>query len=193
MNPAGLVLFPGAGSSASHSSLVTLEERLSPWPVRRVDFPYRLAGRKAPDRPKVLLAAVREAVQGLADDLGVSTARIVIGGRSMGGRMCSMVAAGAPDVDDVAAMPVAGLVLVSYPLSPPGKPDKVRAEHLPRIDVPTLVIQGTRDDFGTPADIERHFAVVAGRVRVVAVEGGRHELKGADALIADTVANWLNR
>ena len=191
MNPAGLVLFPGAGSSATHASLVALEERLAPLPVRRVDFPYRLAGRKAPDRPKVLLAAVRDATRALADELGVPTSRLVIGGRSMGGRMCSMVAAGAPDVDDEAPLPVAGLVLVSYPLSPPGRPDKVRIEHLPRIGVPTLVIQGTRDDFGTAAEIERHFAVVTGSVRVVAVEGGRHELKGADALIADTVADWL--
>lgn len=191
MTPAGLVLFPGAGSSASHSSLLAVEERLAPLPVRRVDFPYRLAGRKAPDRPKVLLAAVREAVRGLADELAVPTSRLVIGGRSMGGRMCSMAVAGAPDVDDEAPLPVAGLVLVSYPLSPPGKPEKVRAEHLPRIGVPTLVIQGTRDNFGTTDDVRRHFAVVPGEVAVVAVEGGRHELKGADSFVADTVADWL--
>ena len=90
----GLVLFPGAGSSASHSSLIALEEAMQPLPVARVDFPYRRAGKRAPDRAPVLLQCVRDEVQAFAKASGVRALSLVIGGRSMGGRMCSMAAAG---------------------------------------------------------------------------------------------------
>ena len=115
-----LLLFPGAGSSRTHSSLLAIEAAVAPMRVTRADFPYRKAGRKAPDRTPVLLQTVRdEAAPLLAGGL-------VLGGRSMGGRMCSMVVA---DADD--PLPARGLVLISYPLHPPGKPDSLRVEHLP--------------------------------------------------------------
>lgn len=184
--PAGVVLFPGAGSSANHSSLVAIEEALSPIPVLRVDFPYRRAGRRAPDRATVLLACVRDEVRAFAKTLGVPTSRLVIGGRSMGGRMCSMAAA---DTDD--PLKVAGLILVSYPLHPPAKPEKLRTEHLPGITVPTLCISGTKDTFGTPAELRRHFRRVKGDVTWSLIEKKGHDLKGCDDVIAATVSEWL--
>ena len=184
--PAGVVLFPGAGSSADHPSLVAIEEALAPIPVLRADFPYRRAGRRAPDRAPVLLACVRDEVRAFAKTLGVPTSRLVIGGRSMGGRMCSMVAA---DTDD--PLKVAGLILVSYPLHPPAKPEKLRTEHLPGITVPTLCISGTKDTFGSPAELRRHFRRVKGDVTWSLIEKKGHDLKGCDDVIAATVSEWL--
>jgi predicted alpha/beta-hydrolase family hydrolase len=184
--PAGVVLFPGAGSSADNPSLVAIEEALAPIPVLRVDFPYRRAGRRAPDRAPVLLACVRDEVRAFAKTLGVPTSRLVIGGRSMGGRMCSMAAA---DTDD--PLKVAGLILVSYPLHPPAKPEKLRTEHLPGITVPTLCISGTKDTFGTPAELRRHFRRVKGDVTWSLIEKKGHDLKGCDDVIAATVSEWL--
>ncbi|HRE02114.1 MAG TPA: hypothetical protein PLV68_12500, partial [Ilumatobacteraceae bacterium] len=85
---AGVLLFPGAGTGADHPSLVQIEQSLAPLPVRRADFPYRKAGRRAPDRTPVLLDAVRAEAASFADELGVPPAQVVYGGRSMGGRMC---------------------------------------------------------------------------------------------------------
>lgn len=184
--PAGIVLFPGAGSAADHPSLVAIEQELAPVPVRRVDFPYRRAGRKAPDRAPVLLACVREEVRAFAAQLGVPTSRLVIGGRSMGGRMCSMAAA---DADD--PLRVAGLVLVSYPLHPPARPEKMRTEHLPGITVPTLCISGTKDTFGTPAELKRAFRRVPGEVTWHLVEGKGHDLRNSDAEVASVIRRWL--
>ena len=184
--PAGVVLFPGAGSSADHPSLVAIEEALAPIPVLRVDFPYRRAGRRAPDRAPVLLACVRDEVRAFAKNLGVPTSRLVIGGRSMGGRMCSMAAA---DTDD--PLKVAGLILVSYPLHPPAKPEKLRTEHLPGITVPTLCISGTKDTFGTPAELKRNFRRVKGDVTWSLIEKKGHDLKGCDGVIATTISEWL--
>jgi hypothetical protein len=82
-------------------------------------------------------------------------------------------------------------VLIAYPLHPPGRPDKLRVEHLPQISVPCLFVSGTRDPFGTPDELASHTKSIAGPVTHVRVEGGRHELKGADAHVASTVADWV--
>ena len=183
---AGVVLFPGAGSSSTHSSLVAMHDALSPLPVALHDFPYRLAGKPFPDTAPVLIACVAEHVRAFAASLGVSTSQIVIGGRSMGGRMCSMAVA---DVAD--PLLVAGLVLVSYPLHPPKKPDTLRIEHLPRVSVPTLCVSGTKDNFGTPQELEDAFTVVPGDVTWSWVDNGRHELAKADAEVAQRIAAWI--
>jgi predicted alpha/beta-hydrolase family hydrolase len=114
---------------------------------------------------------------------------VVIGGRSMGGRICSMVAAGADGLEPPPQ--VDGVVLISYPLHPPGRPDSLRVEHLPQLRVPCLVIQGERDTFGTPDELAPWMATVPGGVTTVVIEGGRHELRGADAAIAEHVAAWV--
>ena len=185
--PAGVVLFPGAGTSADHSSLRALEAALTPLPVARVDFPYRRAGKKAPDRAPVLIECVRSEVRAFADRLGVGTADLVIGGRSMGGRMCSMAVA---DADDPLA--VAGLVLICYPLAPPRTPDRMRTEHLPRLAVPTLCVSGTRDEFGSPEKLETAFAVAPGPVTFSWLEGKRHDLARCDDEVARRVAEWIS-
>jgi len=183
---AGVVLFPGAGSSASHASLVSLEEALSPLPVARIDFPYRRAGKSFPDKTPVLVECVRSEVRAFAEQLGVQTSQLLIGGRSMGGRMCSMAVADETDPLDVAA-----LVLMSYPLHPPKKPENLRTEHLPRINVPTLCISGTKDNFGSPEELESAFSVVPAHVQWHWVQDGRHELAKADAEIAETVLQFI--
>lgn len=182
----GAVFFPGAGSSATHSSLVALQEHLAPLPVLLCDFPYRRAGKSFPDKTPVLVNSVREQVREFADSLGVATSSLVIGGRSMGGRMCSMAIA---DIDD--PLDVAGLVLVSYPLHPPKKPENLRTEHLPRVNVPTLCVSGTKDTFGTPDELTDAFAVIQKYVTWHWIENGRHELARRDVEVAEIIREWI--
>jgi uncharacterized protein len=182
--PAALLLFPGAGSSSNNPSLVAIEEAVAPLPVTRADFPYRKEGRRAPDRPPKLLACVLEEAALLAERTGVPPNRIVLGGRSMGGRICSMAVAD--------GLPAAGLVLISYPLHPPGKPDRLRIEHLPQLRVPCLFISGTKDSFGTPAELEQHTSVIPGPVTHEWIDGKGHDLKGADGRLAEIVARWIS-
>jgi predicted alpha/beta-hydrolase family hydrolase len=164
-----------------------MHDALSPLPVARHDFPYRLAGKPFPDKAPVLVTSVKEHVRAFAESLGVSTSKIVIGGRSMGGRMCSMAVADGND-----PLEVAGLVLVSYPLHPPKKPDALRVEHLPRVSVPTLCISGTKDNFGTPEELEAAFAVVPGSVTWSWINNGRHDLAKADAEVALRISSWVS-
>ena len=176
-----LLLFPGAGSSSTNPSLLAIAKAVAPMKCVRADFPYRKAGRKAPDRTPVLLQTVRdEAAPLLADGL-------ILGGRSMGGRMCSMAVG---DVED--PLPAKGLVLISYPLHPPGKPDSLRTEHLPRLRVPCLFIQGTRDPFGSTAELQQWTAAIPGNVTLQWIEGRGHDLKGADVMVAEMVATWIS-
>ena len=184
----GVVLFPGAGTASDHPSLVALAEALDPLPVFRRDFPYRLAGRKAPDRAPVLIAAVRDAVAEVCDELGTTPEHLVLGGRSMGGRMCTMAVAGRPDGDP---LPAAGVLLLGYPLHPPAKPENLRTEHLPDVKVPALFVSGDRDPFGTPEELADALALVGGPVTSVTVPGARHELKDCDEVVARAVRKWL--
>jgi len=107
--------------------------------VLRFEFPYMKARRRVPDREPVLLAAWRDVV---AEHGG--GAAVAIGGKSMGGRMASMVA------DELG---VRALVCFGYPFHPPGQPEKLRTKHLAALRTPALIIQGERDPFGTPAEV----------------------------------------
>ena len=164
---------------------MAIDDALTPAGVRveRVDFPYRLAGRRAPDRAPVLVATVAEAATALASELDVDQVRVALGGRSMGGRMCSMAVA--------EGLGAAALVLVSYPLHPPGKPDKLRTDHFGAMTVPCLFVSGTRDAFAAPAELESATAAVPGPVTHVWVEGGDHGLRGKDAQVAGIVRDWV--
>lgn len=181
--PEGLLLTPGAGSGRDHPTLVALDEALEPLPVERVDFPYRKEGRKAPDRAPKLVAAVREAADAFCAGTGIQPDRLLLGGRSMGGRMCSMAVA--------EGLPAAGLVLISYPLHPPGKPDKLRVDHFGDLEVPCLFVSGTKDPFGTPDELRHHTEAIAGPVTLHLVEGGNHDLKKAADEIVDAVEAWI--
>jgi uncharacterized protein len=178
-----LLLFPGAGSSRGHSSLVAIEKALAPLPVERADFIYRREGRRAPDRPPKLMACVRDEAAALIEATGIVPERLLLGGRSMGGRICSMVVA--------EGLPARGLVLIAYPLHPPGKPENLRIDHFPGLDVPCLFVSGTRDPFGTPEELEGHTAAIPGPVTHVWIDGGRHELKNADQRVVDAIETWL--
>jgi predicted alpha/beta-hydrolase family hydrolase len=182
---AGLVLTPGASAGRDQPSLVAIDEglRLDGVRVERIDFPYHLAGRRAPDRPPVLMATVVEAAGALAGELGVEAGRIALGGRSMGGRMCSMAVA--------EGLGAAGLVLISYPLHPPGKPEKPRTEHLGALRVPCLFVSGTRDAFGTRDELEAATGAIPGPVTHVWIEGGDHGLKRKDEQVVAAVRSWI--
>lgn len=182
MTAAALLLTPGAGSGRDHPTLVAVEAAVAPRPVARVDFPYRRAGRKAPDRAPKLIACIVDEARSLAERTGVDPGGIVLGGRSMGGRMCSMAVA--------EGLPSAGLVLLSYPLHPPGKPERLRTEHLPALALPCLFVGGTRDPFGTPEEMEAASALIPGPVTHVWLNGARHDPKGRDDEIAAAVATW---
>ena len=185
--PGALLLAPGAGADRTSPQLVAIDGavRALGWEVARMDFPYRIAGRRSPDRPPVLLEAVRVATADLVERAGILPGRLVLGGRSMGGRMCSMAVAD--------GLPAAGLVLVSYPLHPPGRLDKQaeRTAHLPRLDLPCLFVSGTKDAFGTPAELEAATGAIPGPVTHVWLEGGDHGLRGKDAQVAREAAHWI--
>ena len=192
-----VALWPGAGTSADHPSLLAIEAGLAPLHVERFDFPYRREGRRAPDRANKLIASLRSDVAAMCARLGTTPDHVVLGGRSMGGRMCSMAVAGATGATAKGAetreepLPAAGVVLLGYPLHPPGKPDKLRVEHLPQLTVPCLFVHGTKDTFGTRDELEHWTATIPGPVTHVFVEGKGHDLKGADQRIVDAVTDWL--
>ena len=170
---AGLLVTPGASADRDSRTLVALEEGLD-LPVERITIRGR-AVRKVHDQ-------LREDMGDFADRLGVEPSELVIGGRSFGGRMCSMLVA--------AGEPVAGLVLLSYPLHPPGKPDDLRVDHFADITVPTLFVSGTADPFATPEELEHHAAAIAGPVEFVWLEGEPHAPRD-DAAVVAAVAGWL--
>lgn len=176
-----ILLTPGAGADRNQSALVAIDSAATEAgaEVIRMDFPYRKAGRRAPDKPPVLVRAIEEA----AGDLRDRADHLVLGGRSMGGRMCSVAVA--------EGLPAEALVLISYPLHPPGKPEKLRTEHFPKLRVPCLFISGTRDAFGTPEELEAAVSAIPGPVTIEWVEGKDHALRGSDSKVAATVVEWL--
>jgi len=181
----GLLLAPGASAGRDQSTLVAVDQALTAHGLRveRMDFPYRLAGRRAPDRQPVLVASVVVAARQLAAELGVPQGRIALGGRSMGGRMCSIAVA--------EGLPAAALVFVSYPLHPPGKPDKLRVGHFAAIEVPCLFVSGTGDQFATPCELEAATAAIAGPVTHVFVDKGDHGLRRRDEEVAAIITAWV--
>jgi len=165
-----VLLAHGAGADMNAPALTTVADALAAAkvPSLRFNFGYKAAGRRAPDRAPVLEAALREAVDELARRAKVPKERIVLGGRSMGGRIGSMVAA-----DDGAA----GLVLLGYPLHPPGRAAQLRVEHFARLRMPALFVSGTRDAFGTPAELKRSAKKLKGPVTFHWIETGDHGFK----------------
>jgi len=168
--PAGagatVVLAHGAGAPMDSPFMESVATGLADrgLAVVRFEFPYMRkrraeGGRRPPDRAPVLMSTWRE----LVGTLGA--ARLVVGGKSMGGRIASMIA------DDVGA---AGLVCLGYPFHPPGKPERLRTAHLAALETPTLIVQGTRDRFGTPDEVAGYDLSPA--IDVVWIEDGDHSL-----------------
>ena len=182
--PQAVLLTHGAGSDRDHPTLRALADAFAPMPVERMNFPYRAAGRKGPpDRAPKLIAAIEQAHADLSRLADVPPDSMLLGGRSMGGRMCSMAVA--------EGLPAAGLVLLSYPLHPVGKPEKLRVDHFPLIDVPTLFISGDRDPMGPIDDLRSHASAINGPVTFHVLEGMRHDPKDADQEIVDVVGAWV--
>lgn len=182
---AALLLAPGAGADRNQSALVAIDRALTPEGVvvARMDFPYRKAGRRSPDRPPVLIHAVVEAAEALAAAADCAPTAVALGGRSMGGRMCSLAVA--------EGLTAAALVLISYPLHPPGRPDRMRTEHFPSLRVPCLFVSGTRDAFGTPDEMTSATAAIPGAVVHHWIAGKDHGLRGCDAEVAAVVRSFV--
>jgi len=194
-----VLLAHGAGSDRNAVPLVETSRALAAAgvPSLRFDFPYRAAGRRTPDRPPVLLAAVREAAADLAVRTALPPHRLVLGGRSMGGRYCSL-AAGDPDDP----LPALGLLLLGYPLHPAGKPENLRVEHFPRLRLPVLFVSGDRDALAGKADLEHWAGTIPGPVAFHWLAGGDHGFRvpkrfaggGPAAVMADVAeasAAWV--
>jgi predicted alpha/beta-hydrolase family hydrolase len=165
---ATVVLAHGAGAMMDSPFMNTIAEGLAKTNIRvvRFEFPYmrarRESGRRgAPDREAVLLETWREMVVRLGGG-----ARLVIGGKSMGGRIASMVA------DEVGAR---GLVCLGYPFHPPGRPVGMRTKHLEELRTPALIVQGTRDQFGQRDEVVRY--KLSPRIGIVWIEDGDHSFR----------------
>jgi uncharacterized protein len=174
-----LVLAHGAGAGQTHPWMVGTATGLAERGVRVLtfNFPYIEAGRRIPDRSEVLIPCFRAVVAHVRERAGANP--LFIGGKSLGGRMASHLAA-----DDEPG--VAGLVCLGYPLHPPGRPDQLRVSHLPRIKIPVLIVQGSRDAFGTPDEIRTH--VTGLKLELAVIEGGDHSFKQAKKIAPDPEA-----
>ena len=146
---ATLILAHGAGAGQRSAFMVDFADALSELGLDVVtfNFPYIEQRRKIPDRAPVLEACYRDVIAAVRGEIESARRRLCIGGKSMGGRIATQVAAAD------ASLPVAGLVLLGYPLHPPGRPLERRDKHLPAIARPMLFLQGTRDTFGTPDEL----------------------------------------
>ena len=169
-NPvATLVLAHGAGAGQKSAWMVKAAQELAARGVRvgTFDFPYMAAGKKVPDRAPILEAAWRDVLSVARDR--AKDGRAFIGGKSMGGRIATHIAA-------EGAEGIAGVVLLGYPLHPPGQPDKRRDAHLPQIKSPVLFVQGSSDTFGTGEEIKALLPTMQ-NATLHLIEGGDHSFK----------------
>jgi predicted alpha/beta-hydrolase family hydrolase len=171
--PAALVLAHGAGAGQRSSFMVEFARALSALglDVATFNFLYTEQGRRIPDRPPVLEACYRAVIDAVRAELDSARHALFIGGKSMGGRIATQVAAADP------AVPIAGLVLLGYPLHPPGKPTERRDKHLPAVGRPMLFVQGSRDAFGTPDELSPVVSALQPAATLHVVEQGDHSFK----------------
>jgi len=194
---AALILGHGAGAGQRSAFMVDFARGLAALGLDVVtfNFLYTEQRRRIPDRAPALESCCRAVIDAVRGRLASARANLFIGGKSMGGRIASQVAA----ADDAA--PIAGLVLLGYPLHPPGRPDQRRDKHLPAIRRPILVIQGTRDTFGIPAELSPILDPLTPKPTLHVVEGGDHSFKlsrkdplAQAAVYGDvqrTIADWI--
>ena len=184
-----VLLAHGAGADMHAAALTVVADALAAAkvPCLRFQYPYRSAGKKAPDRPAVLAAATRAAVEELSRRTKLPSSRLVLGGRSMGGRYCSLVAG---DADD--PVPCLGLLLLGYPLHAAGKPEKERSEHFPRLTMPVLFVSGTRDSLASKPALTHAARKVKGPKVFHWIDTGDHgfrPLKASGLTIDDVLAD----
>lgn len=184
-----LLLAHGAGGDLNDDLLRGLAKDLTVSGVAtmRFNFPYREAGRRAPGSQ----AQSEDCYRTMVEHARAPGVPLYCGGKSYGGRMATHIAAGGVSMD--------GLVLLSYPLHPPGRPEKLRDGHLKDIGAPMLIVQGTKDPFATPELLERTVASLE-RKELVRIEGGDHSLRvkgrartDVQREVAEAVASFLRR
>ena len=192
-----LILGHGAGAGQTSDFIMSFASGLTARGVDMVtfNFLYREQGRRIPDPNDKLEACYRAVIEAVREQMNSGRDALAIGGKSMGGRIASQVAAAG--IGDLA-----GLVFLGYPLHPPGRPDRLRAKHLSDIKAPMLFVQGSRDAFGTPDELRPIVTPLEPPADVYPVEGGDHPFKvrkGAGVsqediyrAIQDHIAAWLH-
>lgn len=201
-NRAGItvILGHGAGANQLHPFMRLFAAGLAErgFDVMTFNFQYMEQGRHVPDPKAKLESCYTSVIEAARKHKKLKGNGVVIGGKSMGGRIASQVAASGEGAQEIAA-----LVFLGYPLHPPGRPDKLRDAHLPQITSPMLFVQGSRDAFGTPeelrATIKKHHLPATLHI----VEGGDHSLKVPKALgipqaevyasTLDAIAMWIQK
>jgi len=192
---ASLILAHGAGAGQQSTFMVAFARGIAALGIDVItfDFPYITQKRRIPDRGPVLEACYLAVMEAVRRDIESARRFLVVGGKSMGGRIATQVAA---DRD----LKVTGLVLLGYPLHPPGRPAVMRAAHLPAIRRPMLFVQGSRDNFGTPSELNPILAGLSPPPTLHVVTGGDHSLKvsrdpQAQAAVYDdvqrTIVRWI--
>jgi predicted alpha/beta-hydrolase family hydrolase len=198
-HPAALILAHGAGAGQSHTFITGFAQALSERGLDVVTFNFLYAerGRHVPDRMPLLVACYRSAIGVAREHVASARERLFIGGKSMGGRVATHVAADDP------ALSISGIVLLGYPLHPPGRLDQLRDAHLPHVGRAMLFVQGSRDSFGTPTELKPILGSLSPLPTLHTVEGGDHSFKitGAGAKekqaavyrdVQDTIVEWIN-
>lgn len=168
----GFVLTHGAGGNADAPLLVAAAEALtaSQFLVLRYNLPFRQKRSHGPPSPAGAAADRAGLAEAVAEMRSRVSGRVFLGGHSYGGRQASMLAAEQPGL-------VHGLLLLSYPLHPPDKPGQLRTAHFPALTTPALFVHGTRDPFGTPAELRTALALIPGPAELMEIEGAGHDLK----------------
>jgi uncharacterized protein len=193
---AALILAHGAGAGQHSPFIVAFARGIAALGIDVItfDFPYITQKRRTPDRGPALEARYRVVTETVRRQIESARGFLFIGGKSMGGRIATQVAATDRD------LPVAGLVLLGYPLHPPGRPTVLRAAHLPAVGRPMLFVQGSRDNFGEPSELNPILAGLSPPPTLYVVAGGDHSLKVSrrsevqSAVYDDaqrTVATWI--
>src|SRR5262245_3210914 len=194
---AALILGHGAGAGQQSPFMVDFARALAKLglDVLTFNFLYTQQRRKIPDRGPALEACYRSVIEAARTKVATAARFLFIGGKSMGGRIATQVAAGDP------ALPVTGLVLLGYPLHPPGRPTEKRDKHLPSIERPMLFVQGDRDAFGTPSELEPIVSSLRPTPTLRPVAGGDHSFKvsrrdpavqaGVYANIQQDIVSWV--
>ena len=195
---AALILGHGAGAGQQSPFMTSFAGALAARgaDVMTFNFLYTEQKRRLPDRAPALESCYRAVITTARDRVGSARGALFVGGKSMGGRIATQVAAADGD------LPLAGLVLLGYPLHPPGRLDRLRDAHLPRVSRPMLFVQGTRDAFGTPDELAPILARVMPPPTMHAVAGGDHSFKvsGRDTgkqtavyeEIQDAITRWMS-
>jgi predicted alpha/beta-hydrolase family hydrolase len=194
---AALILGHGAGAGQTSAFMLDFARALSGLGLDLItfNFLYTEQRRRIPDRGPALEACYRSVIDTVRANVGSAQRFLFIGGKSMGGRIATQVAA------SDRALPLAGLVLLGYPLHPPGRPSERRDKHLPAIARPILFVQGSRDAFGTPQQLAPIVDVLRPAPTLRIVEGGDHSFKlpgkdpsaqaGVYANVQQDIVTWI--